>query len=129
MFVSIKVTLIKNNVNRIIRTLIAITILLKCNTIISMRLRDNTQLLQNCNFMFLLYQQTFNYFDLEDEILSYIIDVNFSIMQINNTLDQFIKIDKNPRLDSLQKYEEESYYIIVLKYFYLVINFDIFTKL
>jgi len=50
-------------------------------------------------------------------------------MQINNILDQFIKIDKNSRLDSLQEYEKESYYIVVLKYFYLVVDFDISTRL
>ncbi len=55
MFVSIKVILIKNKTNRVIQTLIAITILSKYNTIISICLHNNTQLLQNCNFIFLLY--------------------------------------------------------------------------
>ncbi len=44
MFVSIKVILIKNKMNRMIRILIVITISFKCSTIISMRLRGNTQL-------------------------------------------------------------------------------------
>jgi len=55
MFVSIKVILIKNKINRVIRALIAITILAKYNTIIFVRLRNNTQLLQDRNFIFLLY--------------------------------------------------------------------------
>lgn len=49
-------------------------------------------------------------------------------MQVNNTLDQFIKIDKNSRLNSLQEYEKESYYIVVSKNSYLVVNFNISTR-
>ncbi len=107
----------------------AITILFKYSTIISIQLYNNTQLLQNRNFIFLLYQQIFNYFNLEDKILFYIINVNFFIVQINNIFEQFIKIDKNSCLDSLQKYKEKSYYIVISKYFYLVVNFNIFIKL
>lgn len=42
MFVSMKVILIKNKINRVIRTLSIITILFKSIIMISMRLRDIT---------------------------------------------------------------------------------------
>ncbi len=128
MFVSIKVILIKNKINQVIRTFTTITILLYSNTIISIRLRKDTQLSQNCDFIFVSYQQTSNCFDFENKILFYVINVNLSIMQVNNTLDQFIKIDKNSRLNSLQEYEKESYYIVVSKNSYLVVNFNISTR-
>lgn len=48
---------------------------------------------------------------------------------MNNTFDQLINIKKNSYLDILQEYKKENCYIIVLKYFYLAIDFDITTKL
>ena len=127
--VSITITFVKNKINKVIRALIVSTILLKSNIIVSMRLRDNTQLLSNCNFIFISYQQIFNRFSFENKILFYIIDANFSIIQINNTLDQFIKIDKNSCLDSLQKYKKKSYYIATSKYSYFVVDSSIFSEL
>ncbi len=127
-FVSIKVILIKNKINRIIRTFIIIIILSHSSTITLVYLREDTQLSQNCDFIFVSYQQISNCFNFKDEILFYVIDVNLFIIQVNNTLNQFIKIDKNSRLNSLQKYEKKDYYIIVLEYFYLVVDFNIFTK-
>ena len=119
----------QNKTYRIIKALSAITVLSRSSVIVSVRLRNNTQLFSDCNFIFVSYQQISNRFDIEDRFLSYIIDVNFSIVQINNTLDQSIKIDKNSRLDSLQEYKKKEYYIAVSEYFYLAVDSDIFFEL
>jgi len=127
--VSITITFVKNKINKIVKTFTALTILLKSSTMVPVRLRNNTQLLSDRDFMFVFYQQIFNRFGFDDEIHFYVINVNFSIIQINNILDQSIKIDKNSCLESLQKYKKKSYYIAISKYFYLAVDSSIFLEL
>ncbi len=101
---------VKNKINKIIKAFITITISFYNSTMLSMRLRNNTQLLLDCNFMFVSYQQISNCFDFKNKILFYIINVNLFIIQVNNTLNQFINIDKNSCLDTLQKYKKKLLY-------------------
>ncbi len=46
---------VKNKINKIIKAFITITISFYNSTMLSMRLRNNTQLLLDCNFMFVSY--------------------------------------------------------------------------
>lgn len=128
MSVPITVTSVKNKINRIIRALTATTISSYSSTMLSVRLRGNTQLPSDRDFMFVSYQQISNRFDFGDGILFHVIDANLSIMQVNNTLDQSINIDKNSRLDILQKYEKEDCYMAAPKYSYLAAGSGISTE-
>ncbi len=80
MLIQINVILIKNKIKSIVRAFIAITISSYSIIIILIRLRKNTSLFDDCDFMFISYQQISNRFDLDNEILSHIIDVNFSMI-------------------------------------------------
>ena len=73
--------------NRIIKTFFIITISIYINIFVFIRFRDIFKLLLKKNFIFVFYKQTFNRFDLKNDIILYIIDANFIIMRINNTFE------------------------------------------
>jgi hypothetical protein len=87
---------------------------------ISIRLRDVVQLPEGRDFMFISYQRTSHRFDSQGGILSHIIEANFFMIHVNNTLDEAVKISKNPRLGILIEYEVEGYYVASSEYSYLV---------
>jgi len=68
--------------------------------------------------MFILTKES-NRFEINNKILSYIINVKSCAIQINNTSSKAIIIFKNSRLSFVYKYEEESCYITSSKYNYL----------
>ena len=81
----------------------------------------NKALFENTDFMFISSKT--NYFDFDDEILFYIIDVYFCVIQINNIINRVMIIVKNIRLNVIQKFKEEKCYAIFSDYDYLTVKF------
>ncbi len=117
MQISIIVTLIKNKIKRVIRVFNKIIVAASSSTIIFIQFR-NKKLSKKRNLMFILTKES-NRFEINNKILSYIINVNLCAIQINNTSSKAIIIFKNSRLSFVYKYEEESCYITSSKYSYL----------
>lgn len=118
--VSIKITLIKNKIKKIVKTFDKTIILAYSSTIISVRLR-NRKLLKNCNLMFISTKDS-NRFESNNKVLLYIIDINLYIVQVNNILSQAIIVSKNSCLDIVYKYKKKDCYAILSKYSYFVVD-------
>lgn len=114
MQISIIVTLNKNKIKRVIRVFNKIIVAASSSTIIFIQFR-NKKLSKKRNLMFILTKES-NRFEINNKILSYIINVNLCAIQINNTSSKAIIIFKNSRLSFVYKYEEESCYITSSKY-------------
>ena len=91
--------------------------------------RGNNKLLKNHNYIFLSYQQTFNRFEIEENVLSHIIDVHMCAVQVNNILDTSIIIDKNFRLNIVHDYEEKKCYAMFTKNNHLTARNKLFQKM
>ena len=88
--------------------------------------RNNNEFLKNRDYMFLSYQQTFNRFEIEENILSHIIDVHMYVVQINNILDTSVIIDKNFRLNIVYDYEKEKCYAMFTENNHLIAKSNLF---
>lgn len=96
MQISIIVTLIKNKIKRVIRVFNKIIVAASSSTIIFIKFR-NKKLSKKRYLMFILTKES-NRFEINNKILSYIINVNLCAIQINNTSSKAITIFKNSRL-------------------------------
>ena len=90
--------------------------------IISFKLRDKSKLSKNKNFMFL--SQRIDRLNFENDVLSHIVDVNTTIMQIRNINIENVFLFKNCRINTIQKYEEKNCYVINIEHTHLTIDFD-----
>ena len=86
------------------------TISFHINQFIAAIIRNKLKNLSDRNFMF--HSAHDSRFDQEDDILSYIVNVNFSCVHIRNTSDDTIIISRRCRLEMLQKYKNEKCYLI-----------------
>ena len=118
-----KITFKRNKINKIVRVYDVIIVSLHLNIMISIRLRDKSELFKNCDLMFILMKLS-NCLDFNDDVLNYIIDVNMCVVQINNIFDKSIIIFKNSRLDIVQEYEKKDCYAIFNDYDHLIVEFD-----
>ena len=118
--ISMIIISIKNKMKRVMKILKTIIILIYNNFLIFIKFREITKLFVDWDFMFIFYQQTFTRFDFDENVFSYIIDVNMCAIQMNNAIDKVIIIKKNNRLKTIQKYKKKNYYATFMKYFHLV---------
>ena len=90
----------------------------------------------SCTIVFIKYREfklsnrnlIFNFNDVKrsnkkNNVFFYIVDVNFSFVQIKNITNQSIFFCKNKRFDTLTKYEKKDYYLINSKIRYLKAEF------
>ena len=78
--------------------------------IISFKLRDKFKLSNDKNFMFI--SQRIDRLNFENDVLSYIVDVYTTIIQIRNINVDDIFLSKNCRINTIQKYEKKDCYLI-----------------
>ena len=123
MIVSMQITL-KDKIKRVIRAHHTITIFALFSIMISIRLRENSDLSIDRDLMFTLYDQIFARFESEREVLAHIIDVNMCAIQINNATIELVIISRNSRLNTVQNYEKESCYIASSKHDHLAVDFN-----
>ena len=90
--------------------------------IISFKLRDKFRLSNDKNFMFI--SQRIDRLNFENDVLSYIVDVYTTIIQIRNINVDDIFLSKNCRINTIQKYEKKDCYLISIEYIHLIIDFD-----
>ena len=60
----------------------------------------------------------------ENDVLSYIVDVYTTIIQIRNINVDDIFLFKNYRINTIQKYEKKNCYLVNIEHAYLTIDFD-----
>ena len=90
--------------------------------IISFKFRDKFKLSNDKNFIFIF--QRIDWLNFENDVLSYIFDVNTTIMQIRNINFDDVFLSKNCRINSIQKYEKKNCYLVNTKHVHLTIDFD-----
>jgi len=117
MRVSIKITPIKNKIKRVVRVFGTTVIPTRASAIILVRLRGK-ELLKNRDLMFTSAKSA-DRFDLDNGVLSHVIDVNLCAVQVNNILSQAVIVSKNSRLDIVYKYKEKGCYSASSKYSHL----------
>ena len=112
---NISVNLISTSVSRfkikkVMMCLNITTISSHINQFIAAIIRDKFKNLSDRDFMF--HSAHDSRFNQENDILSHIVNVNFSCVHIRNTSDDTIVISRRCRLKMLQKYENEKCYLI-----------------
>lgn len=117
--ISITITPSKDRVKRVVKAHQAIIVLSYFTIIVPIQLRGKTKLLIDRDLIFMLLHNI-KRFESKDNILSYIINANMCVVQVNNTSNCAIIIAKNLRLDIIQNYKEEKYYTISSNYDCLV---------
>lgn len=122
MQILIIITLIKNKIKRAMRALSKTIILARSIIMISIYFCEK-ELFKRRNLLF-ISTKDFKKFELSDEILFHIINVNLCAIQINNTSFKIVIIFKNSCLDYVYKYEKKNCYIVSLEYNYLAIEFS-----
>ena len=60
----------------------------------------------------------------ENDVLSHIVDVNTTIMQIRNINFDDVFLSKNCRINIIQKYEKNDCYLVNIEHVHLTIDFD-----
>ena len=90
--------------------------------IISFKLRDKFKLSNDKDFMFI--SQRIDRLNFENDVLSHIVDVNTTIMQIRNINFDDVFLSKNCRINIIQKYEKNDCYLVNIEHVHLTIDFD-----
>ena len=88
-------------VKRAVRAHYSVIVSAHFSIMILVRLRENFDLSQGRDLMFVSYSHTSDRFDSKDDVCSHIIDVNMCAMQVNNVIDQSILISRNSRLSTI----------------------------
>lgn len=122
MQVFMKITLVKNKIKRAIKALDKIVISIQSIIMIFVRLYEK-KLSKRRNLMF-ISTKSFDKFEIDNKVLSHIIDVNLCAIQVNNISFEIVIIFKNSRFNFVYKYKEENCYVVSLEYNYLVVEFS-----
>ncbi len=84
----------------------------------------NCYLFNNKDFFFQFSSTSIINFDFEKEVITYIINVNISIMHIRNAIAKLIILFKYIKLSYITNFEEKDCYYINLKNVYLAIKIN-----
>lgn len=121
--ITISITIIstKNRIKRVVRAYQAIILLSYSTIIISIYFRDSIELLVERNLIFILLHNI-KRFKSKSNILSYIINANIYVIQVNNIFEYIVIIARNLRLNIMQDYKKKRYYVVSSKYSYLIVR-------
>lgn len=123
--ISMNIISLCEKIHKAIRTYDITIVLSYSSIIISIRLRNKckAKLSKNRNFIFMSTKLS-NRFKSNKNVLNHITNASMCAIQVNNITNKSIIIEKNSRLNTIQKYKEKECYIVSFYYDYLVVDFN-----
>jgi hypothetical protein len=109
-----------DQIKRIIQIKKRLTILTRSATMIPILIRERIKLLEIRNFIF--EPTSFDTIKSEKGMTAAIINVHIIYVEIRNTTNKSIIIDRKKRLRIIKKYETEEYYLVMEKSRFLAIG-------
>lgn len=103
-------SLVKSKVKRIVTNFRAIIISSHFNMFVAAQIRERFKILSDKDFVFnSTHDQRLSS---ENDILSHIVNVNFSCVQVRNATNESVFISRRCRLKLIQEYENEECYLV-----------------